>query len=67
MARTQLSPRLPNGRFIRVICDDPNCDGTLQPDVSYRRSIWACDGLTHDTPDGTLRACGRTFDRLAAE
>lgn len=58
-------PRLPNGRVLRTLCDDPNCDGVLQPDVMYGRPVWTCDGLTHDTDTGPLRACDRSFDRLA--
>lgn len=65
MTNTQQIPRDPQGRFLRSLCDDPNCNGVLQPDVAYRRPIWACDGLTHDTDDGPLRACDRTFDRVA--
>ena len=43
LTRTEV-PRLPNGRVLRALCDDPNCDGTLQPDRMFGHAIWACDG-----------------------
>jgi hypothetical protein len=51
------------GRFVAVLCPDPNCDGILIPDMYWGNPIWACNGLTHDTDEGELRPCERTFDR----
>jgi hypothetical protein len=58
------SPREPNGRLLSAKCPDPNCSGTLQEDTFFGRPVWTCDGLTHDTDDGPLRACSRMEDRL---
>jgi len=66
MTQLTITPRLPNGRVLRSLCNDPNCNGSLQADTFYGRPVWTCDGLTHDTDDGPLRACDRWFERLAA-
>jgi hypothetical protein len=59
--------RAANGRFVRTLCTDPNCDGALQlvehraPDGTVSH-WWECDGLTHDRPDGPLRDCHRSVE-----
>lgn len=57
-------PRNESGRFVSPRCDDPNCDGSLtyQPerDGRFETDYWLCDGLTHDTDNGPLRACARS-------
>lgn len=63
IGRNVTTPRTPDGRFLRRECDDPNCDGVLCPERSYGSPIWACNGLTHDTDTGPLRACDRSFER----
>jgi hypothetical protein len=61
-----MTPRGKDGRFLLIQCSDPNCDGILQLDYEYGRPSWICNGLTHDTDDGPLRACDRSYDALAA-
>lgn len=56
MSETIERPRSRNGRFVRITCTDPNCDGELKPD---RDDEWRCNGLTHDTDVGPLYACTR--------
>ncbi len=58
-------PRNEKGRFLPVLCDDPNCGGALQLDSFFGRPVWSCDGLTHETDDGPLIACPRSYPALA--
>lgn len=55
-------PRDRTGRFLPVLCNDPNCDGKLVLDIQYGHPHWICDGLTHDTDTGPLRPCNRSYD-----
>jgi fructose-1,6-bisphosphatase len=59
------APRDTNGRFLPRLCNDPNCDGSLVLDsyvsLGVVYPVWRCDGLTHQTDDGPLEACGRSY------
>lgn len=57
-------PRGSNGRFVRLLCTDHNCGGTLVPD---RDAWWRCDGLTHEEADGPLYACGRVHHPIYSD
>lgn len=48
-------PRLVNGRFVKSLCNDPNCSGILVPEGKD----WRCDGLTFKHMDGPLIDCAR--------
>lgn len=60
-------PRDDKGRFLPVICTDPNCGGVLMLDSSFGSPIWQCDGLTHDTDAGPLRPCERSYPASIGE
>lgn len=57
-------PRDEAGRYVPVLCTDPNCCGKLVwEDGGIWGKGWLCDGLTHDDEPGSpLRACTRTPD-----
>lgn len=58
-----MQPRDEQGRLASTKCPDPNCGGALVHEVipenpwTPAQHSWRCDGLTHDTDDGPLRAC----------
>lgn len=54
-------PRGEDGRFLPIFCTDPRCDGVLMLDNEYGHHHWICNGLTHDTDVGPLRACSRSY------
>ena len=54
-------PRDAAGRFLSRDCPDRNCGGRMQTE---RDGWWRCDGLTHDTDTGPLRACNETIPPL---
>lgn len=61
----KLKIRDKSGRFVSQHCPDPNCSGELV----YEDDKWfgpqlVCDGLTHDTDTGPLRACEYSIDTL---
>lgn len=64
MGKVKVIPRNEQGRFLPILCDDPNCDGELQADSFFGRAIWSCNGLTHKTDTGPLIACERSYDAL---
>ena len=54
------------GRFVRALCDDPNCDGRLVAGSWHDRPVWHCDGLTYDDSEtGPLVACERQIEKAA--
>lgn len=56
-----IKPRGEDGRFLPIFCNDPNCDGSLELDNEFNHARWICNGLTHDTNEGPLRACNRSY------
>lgn len=49
-----------HGRFVSCDCPDQNCGGKLQIDAEeFGKRHWRCDGLTHETDDSELLACGQ--------
>jgi hypothetical protein len=60
-AKPSATPRDDRGRFLPIFCDDPNCDGSLELDKEFGSWSWICNGLTHDTDEGPLRACNRSY------
>lgn len=60
------TPRDPAGRFLPALCPDPNCDGKLVYEEHHIAGTvypaLICDGLTHDSDDGELVACARSYD-----
>ena len=61
--RLTLTPRDDLGRFVSRACTDPNCSGLLilmDRPIGHDGCEWVCNGLSHDSPEGPLRACKRT-------
>lgn len=57
-------PRNKYGKFVKINCDDPHCDGNLvyeplKVGSKWVRQYWRCDGLTYSTFSDMLFACGR--------
>lgn len=60
-SKVKLMPRDEHGRFLPVLCNDPNCSGVLELDSFFGRPVWSCNGLTHETDTSPLVACARSY------